>query len=87
MTQVEIGLSAVVSDKDFAVLKRRHGARIDVQIRVELHDRDPHSTLDQKSSKRCGCNSLPERRDHAARDEDVARLLAGTTLHCSLLLP
>ena len=36
MAQVEVGLGAIVGDKDFAMLKGRHGARIDVQIGVKL---------------------------------------------------
>ena len=36
MAKVQIGLGPVVCDKDFAVLIGRHGARIDVQIRVKL---------------------------------------------------
>ena len=40
---VEVCLGAVVRDEDLAVLERVHGARIDVQIRVELlhHDAEP----------------------------------------------
>ena len=37
VAQVEVGLGAVVGDKDFAVLEGRHGSRIDVEIGVELH--------------------------------------------------
>ena len=40
MAEIEIGFRAVVGDKDFAMLKGRHGARIDVQVRVELHQVD-----------------------------------------------
>ena len=36
VAQVEVGLAAVMGDEDLAVLVRRHGARIDVQIGVEL---------------------------------------------------
>ena len=36
VAQVEIGLRAVVGDEDFAVLERAHGARIHVQVRIEL---------------------------------------------------
>ena len=40
VAQVKIGFGAVVGDEDFAVLERRHGAGIDIQIRVELHQVD-----------------------------------------------
>jgi len=40
VAQVEVGLRAVVGDKDLAVLEGRHGTRIDVEIGVELHHVD-----------------------------------------------
>ena len=36
VAEIEIGLRAVVSDEDFAVLIGRHRAGIDVEVRVEL---------------------------------------------------
>jgi hypothetical protein len=40
MAEVEVGFGAVVGDEHFAVLKRRHGARIDVDVRIELDESD-----------------------------------------------
>src|SRR5262249_22625833 len=40
MAQVEIGFSAIVGYKDLAMLEGRHGAGIDVQVRVKLHQVD-----------------------------------------------
>ena len=40
VAEVEIGLGAVVGDEDLAVLERRHGSGIDVQIGIELLQRD-----------------------------------------------
>jgi hypothetical protein len=40
VTQVEIGLGAVVGDEHLAVLEGRHGARIDVDVRIELDEGD-----------------------------------------------
>ena len=40
---VEIGLGAVVGDKNLAVLKRRHGSGIDVEIGIELLQVNPQS--------------------------------------------
>ena len=34
--EIEVGFSSVVGDENLAVLKRRHGAWVDVQIRVEF---------------------------------------------------
>ena len=36
MAEVEIGLGAVIGDEHFAVLVRRHRARIDVEVGIEL---------------------------------------------------
>ena len=40
VAQVEVGFGAVVGDENLAVLEGRHGAGIDVQVRVELHQVD-----------------------------------------------
>src|SRR5208283_5631510 len=36
VTEIEVGLRAVVGHEDLAVLIRAHGARVDVDVRVEL---------------------------------------------------
>ena len=36
VADVEVGLGAVLGDEDLAVLERVHGARVDVEVRVEL---------------------------------------------------
>jgi len=48
VAEVEVGLCAVVGDKDFAVLEGRHGSGIDVEVGVELH----HVDLDARASSR-----------------------------------
>ena len=40
VAEVEVGLGAVVGDEDLAVLVRRHRARVDVDVGVELQDGD-----------------------------------------------
>ncbi|OIQ78704.1 hypothetical protein GALL_395820 [mine drainage metagenome] len=40
MAQIEIGFGAVVGDEHLAVLKRTHGAGIDVDVRVQLEHGD-----------------------------------------------
>ena len=60
VAEVEIGLGAVVGDENLAVLKRRHRARIHVQIGIELHQVDLHAAaLQQASDGSCG-QSLAE---------------------------
>src|SRR5437762_1337203 len=36
MTEVEVGFGAVVSHENFAMLKRRHGAGVNVKVGIEL---------------------------------------------------
>ena len=50
VAEVEIGFGAVVGHKNFAVLKRRHRPRIDVEIRVELHQVDFQSAALQQAT-------------------------------------
>ena len=71
VAEVEIGLGAVVGDEHLAVLERRHRARIDVDVRIELLHRHAEPALDEQPSKRRGGDAFPERRDDAAGDEDV----------------
>jgi len=53
VTQIEIGLGAVVSNENLAVLERAHRSRIDVEIRVEFLQRDTKATaLEQASNRR-----------------------------------
>ena len=40
VAEIEVGFGAVVGDEDLAVLERRHGAGIDVEVGVELHQVD-----------------------------------------------
>ncbi len=40
VAQVEVGLGSIVGDEDLAVLEGGHGARIDVEVGVELHHVD-----------------------------------------------
>ena len=55
MAEVEIGFGAVVGDEHLAMLVGRHGARIDVEIGVELAQ--PHlvaARLQQRAERRGG---------------------------------
>ena len=44
MAQIEIGFGAVTGDEHFAVLKRTHGAWIDIDVRIQLHHADLEAT-------------------------------------------
>ena len=71
VAEVEVGLGAVVGDVDLAVLVRAHRARIDVDVRVELLQRDLVAVAFEQRADRGGRQALAERRDHAAGHEDV----------------
>ena len=73
MAEVEVGLGAVVGDEHFAVLIRRHRARIDVDVRVELQDADGDAARLEQSTNRRDGDPLANRRNNSAGDEDVLR--------------
>ena len=51
VAEIEIGLGAVVGDEHFAVLERRHRARIDVDVRIELEHGHAQSALDEQPAR------------------------------------
>src|SRR5438477_8563627 len=77
--EVEVGLRAVVGDVHLAVLERRHGARIDVDVGIELLDGHAEAALHQHPTERGGRDALAERRDDATGHEDVLRRAHGLT--------
>jgi hypothetical protein len=73
MAEVEVGLGTVIGDEDLAVLVGAHGARVDVQIGIELAEPDREAPRLQQRTQCRRCQTLAERGDHAAGDEDVSR--------------
>ncbi len=73
VTEIEIGLRAVVGDEHLAVLIGRHRARIDVEIGVQLAQPDLVATRLQQRAERCRSETFAEGGHHAAGDEDVPR--------------
>ncbi len=71
VADVEIGLGAVIRDEDLAVLERVHGARIHVQIGIELLHDDAESARSEEVSQAGGREALAERGDDASGDENV----------------
>ena len=51
MTQVEISLGTVLGDKHFAMLEGAHGARIHIDIWIELHQSNLETTRLQDCSQ------------------------------------
>jgi len=73
MAEIEIGLGAVIRHEHFAVLIRRHRPGIEIEIGVELAKPDLVAASLQQGAKRRRSQTLSERGNHAAGDEDVPR--------------
>ena len=71
VAEVEVGLGAVVGDEDLAVLEGRHGAGVDVEVGVKLHEVDLEpACFEQAADGGCG-ETLAEGRHDAACYKDV----------------
>src|SRR6185369_6738495 len=70
VAEIEVGLGAVVRDVDLAVLERAHRARVDVDVRVGLHDRDGQAARVEQRAYRGRDDAFAEGRHDAARHED-----------------
>ena len=77
VAEVEVGLGAVLGDEHLAVLIRRHRARVDVDVRVELLHRHAQPARDQQPPDRGRGDALAQRGHHAAGDEDEPGLRWG----------
>lgn len=53
MTEIQIGFRAVIGDEDFAMLIRAHGARVDIDVRVEFLNGDFVASVLQQSAQGC----------------------------------
>ena len=71
VTQVQVGLGAVVGDVHLAVLERTHRARVDVDVRVELLHRHLEAAALEDHADGARGQALAEARDDAAGDDDV----------------
>ena len=75
VTDVEVGLGAVVGDEDLAVLERVHRPGVDVEIRVELLHRHGQPARDEEAAEARCRQALAEGGGNASGDEDVLCLL------------
>ena len=71
VTDIEVGLGAVVGDEHFAVLERVHRARVDIEVGIQLLHGDPKTPGLQQSAEARRCQALAEGRRHSARDEQM----------------
>ena len=74
VAQVQVGLGPIVGDEDLPVLVGAHGARVHVQVRVQLLDLYPQAPLLQQAAQRGRRDALAQAGNHAAGDKNV--------LHC-----
>ena len=70
VAEVEVGLGPVVGDVDLAVLVGAHGARVHVDVGVELLQRHPVAVPLEQAADGGGGEPLAEGRHHPAGDED-----------------
>ena len=73
VTQVQIGLGAVFGHKDFTVLERAHGARVNIDVGVELQQGDLDAARLEHRREGCRCNPFAQGRNHTTGDEDITR--------------
>ena len=60
VTEIQIRFRAVVGDVDLTVLERIHGARIHIDVRIELYQGYADATGFENGSERSGGNTLAQ---------------------------
>ena len=79
VTEVEVGLLAVLGDEDLAVLERAHRAGVDVQVGIGLLHHDLVAAGLEQAAERGGRDALAEGRYDAAGYENVLCHVGGTS--------
>src|SRR5207248_10241436 len=79
--EIEIGFRPVVGDVDLAVLVGAHRAGVDVDVRIELLQRDLVAVAFEQAADGSGREPFSERRDDAAGDEDIFRGPSALVVH------
>ena len=73
MPKVKVRFGSIVRDKNFTVLVRAHGARIDIDVRIEFHRSNRESTIAEETAQACRRNSFAYRTDYAPSYKDIFR--------------
>src|SRR5579864_3145446 len=73
MSEIEVGLGAVIGDIDLPVLVGTHRPGIDVEVRVQLSEAHGKATRLQERAQSRGSQAFSQGRDHAAGYEDQPR--------------
>src|SRR5437588_820024 len=66
-----VGFGAVVGDEHLAVLVRRHRPGVDVDVRVELEDRDPEAACLEDAADAGGGDAFAQRGGHPSGHKDI----------------
>lgn len=61
VSQIKIRFRAIISDKDFTMLVRTHGAGININIRVKFLNGNFVPSVFQKTAERSGGNTFSQR--------------------------
>jgi len=69
--EVEVSFSAVFGDENFAVLKRTHGAGIDVEIRIALLKGDFETATFEETTDGGGSYAFPKRGNNTAGNKYI----------------
>jgi hypothetical protein len=81
MAQIEVGFRTVIGNEDLAMFDRAHGARIDVEIGVELaYSHAIAARLQQGAQRRRGQTFAQRRYNAACNENEPSR-------HGSILYP
>ena len=83
VTQVQICLSPIICHKDFSVLVRTHGPRINIDIRIKLLNGYFETTIFQETAQTCCHNPFPNRRHHTTSYKNIFRRHRFLFLKCS----
>src|SRR5258708_6812955 len=75
VAQVQVGFGAVLGDEYLAVLKRAHGARIDVDVRVQLDVGDADAARFEDRCEGGGGDAFPQRGNYTTGYKNIFRHL------------
>lgn len=70
MTQVQVGLGAVIGDENFSVLKWVHRTRVDVDVGIQFQQCDLEAAGLEKGTDACSSQAFSKRTDYPTRNED-----------------
>ena len=71
MSQIQVGFRTVIGHVNLPVLIGAHGARVDIDIGVQLLCRNLQSARLQQTSQRRRCNALAQSGHHTAGYKNI----------------